>query len=72
MRTVIDIPDEDVNALAEICKRQEISRAEAIRRALKNMLAENAVKARNNAFGAWKRKIDSRAFINELRAEWDR
>ena len=67
MRTVIDIPDEVLGALTEICRHQNISRAEAVRRALREMLAVSARGNRDKAFGAWKRKIDSRAFVDTLR-----
>ncbi len=41
MRTIVDLPDEQVEALAELCEREKISRAEAIRRAVAAMLATN-------------------------------
>ncbi len=72
MRTIIEIPDDEVKALADVCRIQKISRAEAIRRALREMLAANANKERSEAFGAWKRPIDSRTFVDKLRGEWDR
>ncbi len=72
MRTIIDIPDEEVSALADVCKTQKISRAEAVRRALRQMLAANAKNDRNEAFGAWKRQVDSRTYLDNLRGEWDR
>ena len=34
MRTIIDLKDEQVEKLAEICERDDISRAEAIRQAV--------------------------------------
>ncbi len=71
MRTIIDIPDEEVEALADVCRTQKISRAEAVRRALRDMLAANALNDRTEAFGAWKREVNSRAYIEELRGEWD-
>ena len=72
MRTIIDIPDEQVIALANLCREQKISRAEALRRALTRLLAEQKVTSREDAFGAWKnKKIDSRQFVETLRAEWE-
>jgi len=57
MRTIIDLPDDQVKALAELCKSQSISRAEAVRKA---------------AFGAWQgKKMDSRKFVASLREEWE-
>ncbi len=72
MRTIIDLPDEQVSALAQWCDEQKISRAEAIRRALATMLANRHQAGREAAFGAWKRdKIDSRRIVEKLRKEWD-
>ena len=72
MRTIIDLPDHQVAALAELCDREKISRAEAIRRALEVMLAEKRGVARDAAFGAWAERGDSRAVVEGLREEWVR
>lgn len=71
MRTIIDLPEDQLNALAELCKTQRISRAEAIRRALAEMLAHQHTGGRENAFGAWGRR-DSKKFVEKLRREWQR
>lgn len=72
MRTIIDLPDEQASALARWCDERKISRAEAIRRALAVMLANQQQAGREQAFGAWKRKdMDSRSFVENLREEWD-
>lgn len=71
MRTIIDLPESQVNALAELCKSQSISRAEAIRRALSEMLSQQRTAEREAAFGAWKdKKVNSREFVDALRSEW--
>ena len=77
MRTIIDLPDEQVEALAELCARERISRAEAIRRAVAAMLATNKRKHRAEVlaetFGAWKHLgIDTDTYLAEIRSEWDR
>jgi len=72
MRTIIDLPEDQVSALAELCRIEGISRAEAVRRALASMLAQRTNTGRENAFGAWKkRKLDSRKFVQALREEWE-
>ncbi len=71
MRTIIDLPDEQVNALAELCKLEGISRAEAIRRALSVMLTRSQTRGREQAFGAWSKRGDSRKIVNALRQEWE-
>jgi metal-responsive CopG/Arc/MetJ family transcriptional regulator len=72
MRTIVDLPDHQLTALAELCEREHISRAEAIRRALDAMLAEKQVITRAAAFGAWAPRGDSRATVDALREEWSR
>jgi len=71
MRTIIDLPDEQINALAELCKSEGISRAEAVRRALDAMLARRRVKRREEVFGMWGKRGDSREIVEQLRKEWD-
>lgn len=71
MRTIIDLPEEQVLALADLCKKERISRAEAVRKALSNLLAKEQCKNRSHAFGTWKNKaMNSRAFVEQLRGEW--
>ncbi|TLD69524.1 ribbon-helix-helix protein, CopG family [Phragmitibacter flavus] len=73
MRTIVDLPDEQLGALSAMCAREGISRAEAIRRALSAMLVEKSARGRDEAFGAWKKKkVDSRELVDKMREEWDR
>ena len=72
MRTIIDLPEHQVAALADLCKKENISRAEAIRRALDTMLAEKQTLTRDDAFGAWAPRGDSRELVDALREEWSR
>ncbi len=71
MRTIIDIPDDKLGALARLCAQQKISRAEAVRRAVDQLLTNSAVGTKDAGFGLWKHKrIDSRKFVGKLRSEW--
>lgn len=71
MRTIIDLPDEQIRRLRLLCQRDGISRAEAIRRALASMLASQKSGSRAEAFGAWSgKKKDSKKMVRALRAEW--
>ncbi len=73
MRTIIELPDDQVKALAALCSSQGISRAEAVRRAVARLLAEEHRPGREKAFGAWKKKqIDATTTIRGLRDEWKR
>ena len=71
MRTIIDLPEPHLKALNGLCARENISRAEAVRRAVALMLQDAAVTDKDASFGAWKRgKRDSRKLVDALRDEW--
>jgi hypothetical protein len=71
MRTIVDLPEGQVLALGEYCKREGISRAEAVRRAVEVLLASRLPMEREAAFGAWGDRGDSRVFVDRLRGEWN-
>jgi len=72
MRTIVDIPEEDIRKLSNLCKREGISRAEAIRRAISLFLSKHAGKSRQEMFGIWAdRDLDGVEYQRDLRKEWD-
>jgi len=71
MRTIIDLPEKQVTALGDFCLREKISRAEAIRRAVENLLTGQQKMHREAAFGRWSLRGDSRAVVDALRSEWE-
>jgi metal-responsive CopG/Arc/MetJ family transcriptional regulator len=71
MRTIIELPEEQLTALASISSREKTSRAEIIRRAVGNYLREKQSGKGRSAFGLWKKKkIDALKYESRLRAEW--
>ena len=71
MRTLIDLPQRAVAALAEICRRERISRAEAIRRAVALYVAQRKSTSEEEVFGLWrKRELEGRVYEDKLRDEW--
>lgn len=71
MRTIIDLPEKALKALSEICQREGISRAEAIRRAVEAYTSRKAPTPDDEAFGIWRaRGVDSLKYQDALRAEW--
>jgi hypothetical protein len=71
MRTIIELPDEQLDALSNICAQENISRAEIIRRAVGNYLQANQPGKGRSAFGLWKKKkVDALKYESKLRAEW--
>jgi metal-responsive CopG/Arc/MetJ family transcriptional regulator len=71
MRTIVDLPDEQLGALARLCEKQKISRAEAVRRAVDRLIKESKADQKDVGFGIWKHKnMESRKFVEKLRNEW--
>lgn len=73
MRTIIDIPATTLNEIDGLARSENISRAEAIRRAMIEYLQKRARPKPNAGFGIWKsRKIDALTHEDDLRSEWER
>ncbi|MDA0817004.1 MAG: ribbon-helix-helix protein, CopG family [Planctomycetota bacterium] len=73
MRTIVDLTEDQVKSLAALCAAKGISRAEAVRRAVARLLAEEQRPDRDRVFGAWKqRKTDRARVVRRLRDEWER
>ncbi|MEO8482707.1 MAG: ribbon-helix-helix protein, CopG family [Acidobacteriota bacterium] len=73
MRTIIELPSDQLQALDRWCRREGISRAEAIRRAVAEQTRTRHGAATDEAFGLWRRRSpDSVAYQRQLRKEWDR
>ena len=77
MRTIIDLPDYQIEALRLIEVRKNVSRAELVRQAIAQYVVQYAESP--DAFGAWKAKTpaqkkakDGVTIQRKLRAEWDR
>jgi hypothetical protein len=72
VRTIIELPEEQLDALDGICRRESISRAEAIRRAVDLLVRDRAAGASRAAFGLWKgaKAIDGLVYQERLRGEW--
>ncbi len=72
MKALLDMETEQVEALAKICSRDGISRAEAIRRAI-DFYASHTLHNGNLAehFGYFKNDpIDALGYTDALRNEW--
>jgi metal-responsive CopG/Arc/MetJ family transcriptional regulator len=70
MRTLIDIPEQQIRQLTEISRQKGLSRAEVVRQAIAAYLVANRA-APSQAFGLWgERKIDGLKYQRKLRSEW--
>lgn len=73
MRTIIEIPDFQLEQLGRFAAEANISRAELIRRAVADYLQRYTnTKEDDTAFGLWRTKAeDGLAYQERLRGEWD-
>jgi len=76
MRTIITISDKDAELLSEICRREKISRAEAIRRAITGYTKQFQKiheGAAETAFGILAGQVpEALEYEDKLRKEWER
>ena len=73
MRTIVDIPEDLLRQVDLLAEREQISRAEAVRRAMSEYLAKRSASRPDAAFGIWKSKrIDALDYEDSLRREWER
>jgi Arc/MetJ-type ribon-helix-helix transcriptional regulator len=77
MRTIVDLPEDQIQRLRDYCEREHVSRAEAVRRGVETLLAqtkrEETTRILKEAFGSWKHLgIDADTYVRGIRAEWDR
>jgi len=74
MRTLVDIPDEQLEELTEISTRENTSRAAIIREAIASYLAKRRKTGAKDAFGLWRREgqdvVDGVDYQKALRGEW--
>ena len=72
MRTIVDLPKAQIEALEKLCRKQKISRAEAVRRAVDGLLKACQSPAADVGFGLWRGKsVRARQLVDRLRSEWD-
>jgi metal-responsive CopG/Arc/MetJ family transcriptional regulator len=72
MRTLVDLPENDIEQLNQLSRARKTSRTQLIRLAVTGFLAQNRP-GFDEAFGIWKdRPEDGVAYQERLRREWDR
>jgi metal-responsive CopG/Arc/MetJ family transcriptional regulator len=71
MRTLVDIPNEDLELIDGVVKKLSISRAEFVRRAITKSLEPHRQAQEHEAFGIWqKRAVDGVKYERRMRREW--
>ncbi len=72
MRTLVDLPDTELEELTAMSRSRKTSRAELIRQAVAGFLAQNRAGV-DESFGLWKgRSVDGVEYQRRLRDEWER
>lgn len=70
MRTLVDIPESQIQAIQALTERSKLSRAEIIRRAIAAYLERHQAPG-DEAFGLWQVQAeDGVAYQERVRAEW--
>ena len=71
MRTIVDLPDKQIEALKRMGESTHASRAELVRRAIDEYLVRHLPGKDDSAFGVWKkRETDGASYQERIRAEW--
>lgn len=72
MRTLVDLPEGELERLNILSRARKVSRAELIRQAVAGYLEQNKV-GLEDSFGLWKKKaVDGVEYQERLRGEWER
>lgn len=72
MRTIIEIPEQQLERMKPLLEQEGISRAELIRRAVKDYLQRFEASNDETAFGLWaENPRDGLQYQEDLRSEWD-
>ena len=72
MRTIIEIPEKQLERMKPVLQSEGISRAELIRRAISEYLKHYQQTDEFSAFGLWSdNPKDGLKYQDELRSEWD-
>ena len=75
MRTLVDLPQEYIDALAELGERVGSSRAALVREAVAEYLNKRQPRSLDESFGLWRTQAgepeDGVVYQDRLRAEWE-
>ena len=72
MTTTVDLPEDQIAELDRYCSEKKLDRITAIQLAVRQLTGSVCMTDIQPFFGRWKsRQIDSRRYVDALRAEWD-
>ena len=71
MRMTIELTEEQVQRLTDVCRCEGVSRGEVIRRAVADYLDKTHARNPGDTFGIWRdRNVDGMRCERRLRGEW--
>jgi predicted transcriptional regulator len=70
MRTLVDIPEAQIEALDKLAAAKQVSRASLIREAVGDLLDRQKDDVVRSGFGLWGNSEDGLAVQRRLRSEW--
>jgi metal-responsive CopG/Arc/MetJ family transcriptional regulator len=73
MRTLVDIPEDDLGLLNQLSKARLVPRAELVRNAISSYLEPHRHAQKDEAFGLWAGHAEAKdglAYQDKMRAEW--
>ncbi|MFV2058106.1 MAG: CopG family transcriptional regulator [Thiohalomonadales bacterium] len=72
MRTIVELPEQQIEALKALSEKEGLSRAELMRRAVAAYLQLHQPDNGEAAFGLWKKRVENGLhYQKRLRKEWD-
>jgi metal-responsive CopG/Arc/MetJ family transcriptional regulator len=72
MRTIVDLPNDQIEALKQMSECVHLSRAELMRRAVAEYLMRHQTHPEDHAFGLWKlHEKNSLDYQERMRREWE-
>lgn len=73
MRTIVELPEDQIKGLKDLAETTHLSRAELMRRAVSEYLAKYKHNENEEAFGLWsKNKLNAIDHQQQMRSEWDK
>ncbi len=71
VRTIIEVPDADIELLDQVGSNEQCSRAALIREAISELLRQKCLPSSEAAFGIWRgRQQNGVDYQRNLRSEW--
>lgn len=71
MRTIVDLPEEQIEVLKQLSEQSRLSRAELMRRAVAEYLQRHHSNSAEDAFGVWRQSPhDGLDYQRRQREEW--